>query len=130
MCMEIYLYDGTFYGLLTIVFNCYISKKIPIKIIPINLYVPNILDTTKLITTDYEKSQRIFNGIVKNISYDDWFKNSIDLSDGIWIGNGLGDQFTLKVTTNSRELREDIDPKFGYVVNRGKAVQVKFIIDE
>ena len=67
---------------------------------------------------------------IKSIAYDDWFKNSIDLGEGIWIGSGLGDQFTLKVTTSSRELREEIDSKFGYVITRGKAVQVKLIIDE
>ena len=28
-----YVYDGSFEGLLSIVFNCYISKNIPLKII-------------------------------------------------------------------------------------------------
>jgi len=65
-----YLYDGSFEGLLTIVFNCYILKTIPLNVIDTNKYISNILDTTEDIDTDYEKSERIFNGIVKNISYD------------------------------------------------------------
>lgn len=65
-----YLYDGSFDGLLTIVFNCYISKCIPLNIIDKNNYIPNILDKTENINTDYKKSERIFNGIINNISYD------------------------------------------------------------
>lgn len=64
---EIYLYDGTFEGLLTIVFDCYLSKEIPSKIVPLQDYINNILDNTFLIETDFTKSDRIFQGISKNI---------------------------------------------------------------
>lgn len=65
-----YVYDGTFEGLLTIVFDCYIKKVIPLRIEPKNNIELNFLDTLEEKITDYEKSNRIFNGIVKNISYD------------------------------------------------------------
>ena len=65
-----YLYDGTFDGLLTIVFDCYVLKQLPLKIIVENKYIPNILDYIKKVITDYNRAERIFNGIVKNISYD------------------------------------------------------------
>lgn len=65
-----YLYDGTFDGLLSMVFDCYIVKSIPCKIVDKNIYVPNLLDDILLIETDCNKSKRIYNGIVKNISYD------------------------------------------------------------
>jgi len=67
---KIYLYDGTFNGLLTIVFDSYLSKTIPLNIISESEYTFNLLDSTEKIFTDEEKSQRIFNGVVKNISYD------------------------------------------------------------
>lgn len=67
---EVYLYDGTFEGLLTIVFDCYLSKKIPSKIVPEYEYIPNMLDEAKIIQTDYTKSDRIFKGISKNICGD------------------------------------------------------------
>ena len=57
---EIYLYDGTFEGLLTIAFDCYLSKELPFKIIPKDEYIPNILDKTKNFQTDFKKSDRIF----------------------------------------------------------------------
>lgn len=63
----VFLYDGSFEGLLTIVFNCYLLKEIPSKILPEYEYITNILDNVKAISTDYEKSNRIFHGISKNI---------------------------------------------------------------
>ena len=65
-----YIYDGTFDGFLTIVFNAYSTKILPQKIYPKKDYCFNFLDSIIEIETDYEKSQRIFLGIEKNISYD------------------------------------------------------------
>lgn len=67
---EIWLYDGSFEGLLTIVFDSYISKKLPYKIIQENSYIFNLLDKTRIIKTDFSKSYRVFNGIYKNICND------------------------------------------------------------
>lgn len=64
-----YVYDGTFEGLLTIVFDCYIEKVIPIKIIEQDQVEPNFLSCIEKKETDYRKAERIVNGIVKNISY-------------------------------------------------------------
>lgn len=64
-----YLYDGSLHGFLTIVFDCYSSKTLPQKIIPIYEYCPNFLDNITYIETNFEKSERVFIGIEKNISY-------------------------------------------------------------
>lgn len=64
-----YLYDGSFNGFLTIVFNCYATKTLPQKIFSKDLYFPNFLDIPVEIETDFEKANRVFAGIEKNISY-------------------------------------------------------------
>ena len=64
-----YLYDETFDGFLTIVFDSYSSKTLPQKIFDKKAYSPNFLDQTIEIKTDSEKAKRVFNGIEKNISY-------------------------------------------------------------
>ena len=56
-------------GLLTIVFETYTTKTLPQKIIAKNKYIENFLDKTMYIETDYNKSQRIFNGIEKSICH-------------------------------------------------------------
>ena len=65
-----YIYDGTFDGFLTIVFDVFSNKTLPKKIYSKDIYIPNFLDKTLYIKTDYEKSKRVFNGIEKNICYE------------------------------------------------------------
>lgn len=67
---------------------------------------------------------------INALAYEPWFKQNIDLSEGIWLGNGIGNQFTLKVTTNSRLLREEVEPGFGYIIKKGKATLIKLMSDE
>lgn len=64
------LYDGTFDGLLTIVFDCYTTKTLPQKIASRQTYEPNFLDKPRLIQTDEAKANRIFHGIEKVIGQD------------------------------------------------------------
>ena len=80
------------------------------------------LEMMKTVWTDQDN--------IKSLNYEAWFKANIDLSEGIWIGNGISNQFTLKVTTNSRLLRAELEPNFGYVVTKGKAAVTKFLSDE
>ncbi len=67
---------------------------------------------------------------IKSLAYESWFKDNVDLSDGIWIGNGISNQFTLKVTTSSRLLRAELGPDFGYIIVKGKAYVIKFLANE
>lgn len=64
---------------------------------------------------------------IKGIAYEAWYKPNADLANGIWLGNGLSEQYTLKVITNSRLLRMEVTADFGYVITKGKADLVKFI---
>lgn len=66
---EVYLYDGTFNGLLTIAFDCYIHKSIPSKIVPELEYETNLLEQCSYIPTNEQKAKRIWNGLYQNVSY-------------------------------------------------------------
>ena len=68
--------------------------------------------------------------VIKSINFEPWYKSSVDLAEGIWLGNGIANQFTLKVTTNARLLRGEIQPGFGYVIIKGKAILIKLMSDE
>ena len=67
---------------------------------------------------------------IKNITFETWYKGNTDLAEGIWLGNGISNQFTLKVTTNARVLRAEVEPGFGYVIKKGKAALTKLMSDE
>ena len=64
------LYDGSFDGFLTIVFDSYVNKTLPQKVYVESEYINNFLDSTLYIKTDYEKSKRVFQCIEKNICYE------------------------------------------------------------
>ena len=59
-----------------------------------------------------------------------WYKNSANMSSAVWIGNGISNQFTIKVTTNARLLRTELHPGFGYNIRKGRATVTKFISEE
>lgn len=63
-----YQYDGTFDGLLTIVFDSFVSKTIPKRIVT-GMYESNLLDKEIMLETNEQKATRVYDGIVNNISY-------------------------------------------------------------
>ena len=67
---------------------------------------------------------------IKAINFEPWYKGNVNLAEGVWIGNGIGNQFTLRVTTNSRILRTEVAPGFGYIIRKGKAELIKLMSDE
>lgn len=67
---------------------------------------------------------------IKSIAFEAWFKNNADLSEAVWIGNGISNQFTIKVTTAARLLRVELAPRFGYIIIKGKASVIKFLANE
>lgn len=90
--------------------------------------ITTITESIKLGTIKFIFVETIDN--IKSLNYETWYKANVDLSEAIWLGNGIGNQFTIKVTTNSRILRTELEPSFGYVVNKGKAAVVKFLSNE
>jgi len=59
-------------------------------------------------------------------SHESWYKSKISLSDGIWIGDGITDQYQLKVKT-SNDMYQAIGEDFGYRISRGKVSLVKLL---
>ena len=62
----------------------------------------------------------------KKYEYEDWYKQSMDTSNAIWIGPGVGQQFLVKIT-NSLSSFSAIDKDHANVVVNGAATIVKLI---
>ena len=62
-------------------------------------------------------------------SYRPWFKKQGTLDSGIWAGDGIGEQFLMKVKS-SQSLYEQIGQEFGYMAIEGRAVLVKLLTVE
>ena len=66
------------------------------------------------------------NNIKKN-EFESWYKECVDNTTGIWVGNGLSDQFTLKVNVRIDEMKKDVPEGFCFVINKGRPKFVKYV---
>ena len=64
---------------------------------------------------------------VKPFEYEAFYTNNVQSMNGIWVGSGLTDQFTIKTSTYNKETRAQIANDFGYNVASGKATLVKLL---
>jgi S-DNA-T family DNA segregation ATPase FtsK/SpoIIIE len=67
---------------------------------------------------------------IASISFDKWYKQHISPGDGIWVGGGISEQYQLKPTKTTSEMRDDMPFGFGFAVQKGKAVNVKLLTCE
>jgi len=63
-----FIYDNTFEGFLTIVFNVFETKLKPVKIVSRDNFTETLIDNIEVVQTDLEKSERVFIGILEKIS--------------------------------------------------------------
>lgn len=66
---------------------------------------------------------------LKKLELESWYKTCTNSSDGIWIGQGIMDQFTIKVSVRTPEVKEQISDDFCFVVRRGRPILVKYVAD-
>jgi len=64
---------------------------------------------------------------LKNHEYDEWYKNYISKDNGIWVGNGIENQYTITVNSERRDLINNCGRSYGYVINQGMAVLIKLL---
>ena len=64
---------------------------------------------------------------IKSLEYENWYKATVRSNHGIWIGNGITEQFTLKINKVSKELYEEIPTLFGYYIKGGNYKLIKFV---
>lgn len=64
---------------------------------------------------------------LKNHEYDDWYKNYIMGDSGIWIGNGIDDQYLFDVNSNGNEIVNNCGVSFGYYMKQGEPILIKLI---
>jgi len=63
----------------------------------------------------------------KKFELESWYKNCINSNEGIWIGNGINEQFSLKINQKIPEMKQDVPNNFCFVINRGKPKYVKYL---
>lgn len=64
---------------------------------------------------------------VSSMAFEKWYKSNVSQSDGIWVGNGITEQYQLKANKTTPEMHEEITSEFGYSLQRGKSVRLKLL---
>lgn len=64
---------------------------------------------------------------LKNHEYDEWYKDYIMGDSGIWIGNGVDDQYLINVSSNRSEIVNNCGYSFGYVIKEGVPILIKLL---
>lgn len=63
-----------------------------------------------------------------NRTREPWYKTHCSVTNAVWIGNGLGEQYAMKVSATPSQLRKDVEDGFGYVIEKGKCTMAKIMI--
>lgn len=61
------------------------------------------------------------------IVYETWGKRHLSAANGIWLGDGVSDQYTLKPANLKSDAYRSIGSGFGYVIRKGKATLMKCV---
>ena len=64
---------------------------------------------------------------IKASEYEKWYKKYIGNLQGLWIGSGVSDQYSLKINQSGSRLDNNCDIDFGYVVKNGNAKFIKLL---
>ena len=64
---------------------------------------------------------------IKSHEYNEWYKNYVSGDSGIWVGNGVGNQYLIKVSTSYKSMPNNCGNSFGYLIKQENATMVKLL---
>lgn len=64
---------------------------------------------------------------LNSYNFEPWFKKQLTGTDGIWIGDGVADQYLLKVNKITSDLYEEIGAGYDYLFTRSRLTLVKLL---
>lgn len=67
---------------------------------------------------------------LKNMTFENWYKKTIDTANGLWLGSGVLDQYAIKLSVSPRTLRTELKSGFAVLVKRGRPFVIKLLEGE
>lgn len=64
---------------------------------------------------------------LSTMSFDSWYRNRFMQTEGIWIGNGINNQYQLQIAKQTAEMRGELNNDFGFSIQAGNATLVKLL---
>ncbi|MCL1878771.1 MAG: FtsK/SpoIIIE domain-containing protein, partial [Defluviitaleaceae bacterium] len=66
-------------------------------------------------------------GHLTSLTLDSWYKKFVNDSNCIWVGNGISNQYRLKLNKIPSDYRSELSENYGFVVKNSIATLVKFL---
>ena len=63
---------------------------------------------------------------IKNREYDEWYKKYLTGDSGIWVGNGISDQYLISID-NDENIVNNCGNSFGYLIEQEQAQMIKLL---
>lgn len=60
-------------------------------------------------------------------NFENWFKRHVAGAEGLWLGEGVADQYLLKINKVTTDLYDEIGGEYGYLIRRNKPILVKVL---
>lgn len=65
---------------------------------------------------------------VSALANSEWYKKQVLSDEGIWVGDGIAEQYTLNVKKPANSLYAELPAHFGYLVKHGKPILIKLVV--
>ncbi|NDV46458.1 DNA metabolism protein [Paludibacter sp. 221] len=105
--MIVFRYDKTFDGLLTAVFDAYVRKTFPDKLLGEGELAPLFVEESYLVTTQAERADRVWKSVQKKLS-----KTSCNMITHVWLSEEEGSDELI-----FRYIRKNLDSKHSIEMN-------------
>ena len=125
----VHTYSGYENKVMTTLMQQIESRHLEDRICEIRVPTETVVETTEKGTKEYNINIVIAEQVknISSVSFEKWYKANVSPSDGLWIGNGITEQYQMKANKTTSEMHEDITPEFGYSVIKGKCVKLKLL---
>lgn len=64
---------------------------------------------------------------IRKYEFESWYKDCVHNDTGIWLGNGINDQFSLKFSQKINDMKLNVPDGFCFVINKGNPKYVKYL---
>ena len=64
---------------------------------------------------------------LKKYQYESWYKTCFNVNNGIYLGNGINEQYVIKINQKISAMKLDIPNNYCFVIKRGKPYYIKYI---
>lgn len=112
-------------------------KDVLIVIIGVEKFVKNLSSEDKALYDSIISVNKEINKVhiifidsynsLKKCEFESWYKDSVDSSNGLYIGDGFAEQYSIKPTKILQEYYKNIGNNYGYLVKNGNVKFVKII---